>query len=168
MIQAFIKLLGHPAMQGAIALVGLVIAIAAFTSSQGQTQPTPAPAGPVVQPTAAPVGDPTRSPTLALATAVQAASPIPAQATRPNPTPRPPGAFPCPATVTNTSISTILDVVREFPNTSSAVISSISRGESLTVLERSGGAGAFYRVQRGAQTLGWVSAEYLVLLESCP
>lgn len=75
--------------------------------------------------------------------------------------------YPCEAQVNPNAIATTLNVVRQFPNQTARIVASVQRGASVTVIERSAGAGAFYHVQVSGQTIGWIDAEHLVLL-TCP
>jgi Bacterial SH3 domain len=76
-------------------------------------------------------------------------------------------AYPCTAQVDPNSPSSILNVVRQSPN-STTVIASVRRGDQVTVIERSAGANVFYRIQSGGRTIGWIAAQYLALSATCP
>ena len=77
-------------------------------------------------------------------------------------------SFPCEGTVAPTATSSILNVVRQFPNPNASIVDSVRRGEIVTVLDNSAGSTVYYEIQSGGRTIGWIAQEYLVLSETCP
>ena len=76
--------------------------------------------------------------------------------------------YPCHAVVDPSLTSTRLNVVKQFPNSTSTTVASVRRGDTVIILERSEGTDGYYHIQSGGRTLGWIAASYLQLSASCP
>ena len=109
---------------------------------------------------------PTDTPVLMTDTALPTNSPTITQT--PVATNTPERGYPCETQVDPNAESSILSVVRQYANPNSNIVNSVRRGETVTVLERSGGSSNYYRIQSNGQTLGWISNVYLVSSSVCP
>ncbi|MGB1287674.1 MAG: GW dipeptide domain-containing protein [Aggregatilineales bacterium] len=76
--------------------------------------------------------------------------------------------YPCDATISPNSVSSILNVVRQFPNREAIITASVRRSDSVTIIDQSSGTDLYYQIQQNGRTIGWIAEEYLVLSPGCP
>lgn len=117
--------------------------------------------------TETPTATSTQTPTPSFTSTQVEATPSPTATIFFQPVPTSAQILPCDAVIDSNAASTILNIVRQFPNPNATITGSVRRGEPIRVLEKSAGTDAFYEIQVNGRSVGWVAEEHIEFSANC-